>query len=85
MSLIFPRESRAWPPFSVNGVGVHGAVLVHPGQKGESGIIAISFAPHSFQVEVTRRRIGPIDYKIEPRDFANVREIGVGLLGEDRH
>lgn len=45
----------------------------------------IRFAPPSIQVEVARREIGPIDYKIEPRDFANVREIGVGLLGEDRH
>jgi len=37
------------------------------------------------QVEVTRRGIGPVDDKIEPRDVANVREVGVGLLGEDRH
>jgi hypothetical protein len=42
----------------------------------------ISFALDSIQVEVTRRRIGPIAYKIEPRDFANVREIGVGLLAK---
>jgi hypothetical protein len=37
------------------------------------------------QVEVARRGIGTVDDKIEPRDFADVREIGVGLLGEDRH
>jgi hypothetical protein len=37
------------------------------------------------QVEVSRRGIRPVDYKFEPRDFANGREIGVGLLGEDRH
>ncbi len=34
------------------------------------------------QVEVARRGIGPVDYKIEPRDFANIREIGVGSLAK---
>ena len=45
----------------------------------------IIFAPPSMQIEVARRGIGPVVYKIEPPDFANVREIGVGLLCEDRH
>ena len=48
-------------------------------------IIVIIFAAPSMQVEVARREIGPIDDKIETRDFANVRKIGVGLVGEDRH
>ena len=38
----------------------------------------------SMQIEVAWRLMRPVDYKFEPRDFANGREIGVGLLGEDR-
>ena len=48
-------------------------------------IIVIIFAAPSMQVEVARRGVGLVDHKLEPHDFANVREIGVGLLGEDRH
>ena len=53
--------------------------------KTEMRIIVIIFAATSMQVEVARREIGPVDDKIETRDFANVRKIGVGLVGEDRH
>ena len=53
--------------------------------KMEMRIIVIIFAAPSMQVEVARRGIGSVDDKIETRDFANVRKIGVGLVGEDRH
>jgi hypothetical protein len=45
----------------------------------------IIFARASMQVEIARRGVRLVDHKLEPRDFANVREIGVGLVGEDRH
>ena len=45
----------------------------------------IIFDAPSMQVEVARREIGPVDDEIETRDFANVRKIGVGRVGKDRH
>ena len=53
--------------------------------KTETRIIVINFAQASMQVEVARCGVGRVDDKIETRGFANVLEIGVGLLGEDRH
>lgn len=60
-------------------------VARHAQGKTEMRIIVVIFAAPSMQVEAARREIGPVDDKIETRDFANVRKIGVGLVGEDRH
>jgi hypothetical protein len=54
-----------------------------PAKTGTT-VMAIIFAT-VVRVEAAKGGFGPVDHKIEARDFANLREISLGLLGEYRH